>query len=249
MRDIKKILDYYYENKSNIKGLFEFYDPLQVARKFKDPYISLLCALFAYGSAKQIVKFLNSLDFNILNSDEKDIKERLNSFKYRFQSYEDVKNIFITTKRLKDNLSIEDTIFNGFKKNALIIEGVNELIKTIYKLNDYSSFGYDFFFGKTFLKEPKSAYKRYNMYLRWMVRKKGIDLGLFSKFEPKYLLMPLDTHSFKTSKELGLTTRTTADFKAVMEVTNNLKKFDPNDPIKYDFALYRISQLKEIKEI
>ena len=60
-----------------------------------------------------------------------------------------------------------------------MIEAVNELIKFIYGLNSYRSDGYEFFFGKSFEREPQSPYKRYNMYLRWMVRDSDIDLGLF----------------------------------------------------------------------
>ncbi len=84
------------------------------------------------------------------------------------------------------------------------------------------------------------------MYLRWMVRKDELDLGLFTKIHTKDLLIPLDTHTHKISLTLGLLKRKIYDYKSVLELTQNLKKLDANDPIKYDFALYRLGQSKEI---
>ncbi|CAA6806958.1 MAG: FIG01146831: hypothetical protein [uncultured Sulfurovum sp.] len=88
------------------------------------------------------------------------------------------------------------------------------------------------------------TYKRYLMFLRWMVRSDEIDLGLWTKIDKKDLLMPLDTHTFKVSQKLGLLKRKTYDMKAVLELTQRLKSFDATDPIKYDFALYRLGQEK-----
>lgn len=88
------------------------------------------------------------------------------------------------------------------------------------------------------------TYKRYMMYLRWMVRKDALDLGLWSKIDKKDLILPLDTHTFKVSQRLGLLKRKTYDMKAAIEVTQRLRKFDKSDPIKYDFALYRLGQEK-----
>ena len=79
---------------------------------------------------------------------------------------------------------------------------------------------------------------------RWMVRSDALDMGLWSKIDKKDLLMPLDTHTFKVSQRLGLLKRKTYDMKATIELTNKLKKFDNSDPIKYDFALYRLGQEK-----
>jgi uncharacterized protein (TIGR02757 family) len=77
-----------------------------------------------------------------------------------------------------------------------------------------------------------------------MVRDDNIDFGIWKKVDKKDLLIPLDTHTFNVSFNLGLLKRKTYDLKAVVELTNTLKKFDPFDPVKYDFALYRIGQEK-----
>ena len=137
----------------------------------------------------------------------------------------------------------------GFERNGLMQEGVNELIKFIYSLNPYRSDGYEFFFGRAYEDRPNSPYKRYNMFLRWMVRDTDIDLGLFKNLPKSELLMPLDVHTHRVSLNLGLIERKSYDFAAVSELTQKLRKFDANDPIKYDFALYRIGQSGELENI
>jgi len=125
------------------------------------------------------------------------------------------------------------------------MEGISAIIKQLQKVYPYQSRGYQFLISKPFLgKKEKSPYKRWLMYLRWMVRKDEIDLGLWQNISKADLLMPLDTHTFNVSLKLGLLKRKTYDFKAVLELTEQLKQFDPLDPIKYDFALYRIGQEK-----
>ena len=76
------------------------------------------------------------------------------------------------------------------------------------------------------------------MYLRWMVRKSVVDLGIWDFIPKSELLIPLDVHVARISRQIGLLKRSSNDFKAVLELSNNLKQFDSNDPIKYDFALF-----------
>ncbi|MEW6601106.1 MAG: TIGR02757 family protein [Nitrospirota bacterium] len=82
-----------------------------------------------------------------------------------------------------------------------------------------------------------SACKRLNLFLRWMVRTKDIDLGIWDRIPPSKLIIPLDTHIARISRCLGLTKRTASDWKTAKEITEELKKFDHRDPLKYDFAL------------
>jgi uncharacterized protein (TIGR02757 family) len=83
-----------------------------------------------------------------------------------------------------------------------------------------------------------SAMKRMCMYLRWMVRKGEVDFGIWNFMPPSELFIPLDTHVARISREMGLLTRKSNDFEAVIELTENLKKFDEQDPVKYDFAIF-----------
>ena len=87
-----------------------------------------------------------------------------------------------------------------------------------------------------------SAAKRINMFLRWMVRKdvQGVDFGIWNKIPMSKLSIPLDVHSGNTARELGLLIRTTDDARAGEELDRHLRMLDPNDPVKYDFALFGI---------
>src|SRR5205085_7298070 len=85
-----------------------------------------------------------------------------------------------------------------------------------------------------------SSAKRICMFLRWMVRKdnRGVDFGLWNNISPSLLCCPLDLHSGRIARELGLLTRKQNDWKSVTELTATLQKFDAADPAKYDFALF-----------
>ena len=80
------------------------------------------------------------------------------------------------------------------------------------------------------------------MFLRWVVRRDdGLDLGLWPEVSPAGLVIPLDTHSARVARALGLTRRATTDWRAAEEVTRSLRCYDPNDPVRYDFALCHVS--------
>ena len=85
-----------------------------------------------------------------------------------------------------------------------------------------------------------SAAKRINMFLRWMVRQdnRGVDFGIWKEHDPANLICPLDIHSGRVARKLGLLSIASDNWKAATELTNSLKEFDPNDPVKYDFALF-----------
>jgi uncharacterized protein (TIGR02757 family) len=220
-------------------------DPLLVASRYNDESIALICALFAYGNVKAIVTFLESLDFSLLEQSDKIIETSLSNHYYRFQCAEDVMALFKALKRLKEIDSIENIFYESYKQEQNILDGLWNVITKLKEVYSYESRGYRFLIGSV----PKKitgagTYKRYLMYLRWMVRKDELDMGLWSKIDKKDLLMPLDTHTFKVSQKLGLLNRKTYDMKATLELTQTLKGFDASDPIKYDFALYRLGQEK-----
>jgi uncharacterized protein (TIGR02757 family) len=88
--------------------------------------------------------------------------------------------------------------------------------------------------------EKGASAKRLNMFLRWMVRKDecGVDFGLWNSIPMSALLLPLDVHTGRQARQLGLLGRNQDDWKSVIELTENLRQFDQNDPVKYDFALF-----------
>jgi uncharacterized protein (TIGR02757 family) len=244
--NIKQLLDLEVA-KRNCEGEVceERLDPIMVAHRYKDPTISLICALFAYGNVKQIVKFLNSLDFSLLQKSDDAISEGLKNHYYRFQKNEDVAALFIALKRLNEKTTLEEVFKSGYLKNRSTIEGINSLIKKLQELYPLESMGYNFLISQVTLKtKGTGALKRWMMYLRWMVRSDNIDMGLWSGVDKSDLIIPLDTHTFNVSKKLGLLERKSYDLEAALELTNKLKEFDRQDPLKYDFALYRIGQEK-----
>lgn len=92
-----------------------------------------------------------------------------------------------------------------------------------------------------------AAAKRLNMFLRWMVRKDncGVDFGIWNILQPAQLVLPLDVHTARVSRKLGLLTRTANDWQAVEEITENLRQLDPADPVKYDFALFSLGAIEQ----
>lgn len=246
LSEIKQLLDNEFKARNSISELcYEKPDPLFVAQKYRDESIALICALFAYGNAHQIIKFLESLDFGLLDESEEKIRKHLSSSYYRFQKSEDITALFIALKRLRDVESLEEIFYKRYKEEANVLDGLWSLIETIRAHYPHESYGYNFLVGKPPRKlSSAGTYKRYLMYLRWMVRKDSLDMGLWSKIDTKDLLMPLDTHTFHMSRKIGLLQRKSCDMKAAVELTKRLQKFDQNDPVKYDFALYRLGQEK-----
>ncbi len=246
--DIKKRLDLEVE-KRNQEGevSLDNLDPILVAHRYQDPSISLICALFSYGNVTQIVKFLESLDFSLLSQSDEEIEKTLAAHYYRFQKSEDVIALFIALKRLHQTRTLEDIFMSGYSKNRSVIDGINATILKLLELYPHSSRGYTFLIGKvTNKRKGAGALKRWMMFLRWMVRDDNIDMGLWKSVDKADLIMPLDTHTFNVGLRLGLLKRETYDLEAAIELTQSLKVFDKDDPLKYDFALYRLGQEKTL---
>lgn len=244
MIDVKSYLDAEVEARNCSDELCEERpDPLMVARQSRDELHALTCALFAYGNVKAIVSFLSPLGQDLIDADEAELRRRLEGKYYRFQSNEDIVQWFITLRALRASGGAEKVFMGGYTDG--LIPGLNALITTLYDLNPYRSKGYEFLITKPIDSIAKaSAMKRWMMYLRWMVRSNELDMGLWSGVETSDLIMPLDTHTFNVSRALGLLKRTQCDLRSAIELTETLKTFDPRDPLKYDFALYRIGQEK-----
>jgi uncharacterized protein (TIGR02757 family) len=95
--------------------------------------------------------------------------------------------------------------------------------------------------------EKKSNCKRLNMFLRWMVRNddKGVDFGIWKSIKSSQLICPVDVHVARVAKRFNLLQRKQIDWEAAIELTEQLKKFDPDDPVKYDFALFGVGVMEK----
>ena len=230
-------------------------DPIQIPHYYQrkeDQEISgFLAATLAWGQRATIIKNSRRLmemmddapyDF-IINHKKKDL-ERFSGFVHRTFNADDCKYYLHALKQLyKSHDGIEGSFNYIHKKN-------NDLSETIHQWRQlFLSFQSDPRQGKH-IGDPlkNSTAKRMLMYLRWMVRKdqSGIDFGLWKAIKPSELYIPLDIHSARSARLLVLLPRTQHDWKAVNELTENLRKIEPKDPVKYDFALYGSSVNKSI---
>ncbi len=250
---IKELLDLEVSSRnSSLELSYDKPDPLLVASRFDDEYKILLCALFGYGKASLIVKFLDSLNMDLLTQSEDSIEKQLNGFYYRFQNSQDVIKIFQTFRNMKQEVSLNELFKNTYIEHNCILEALDSVIRKIHQMANYKSQGFKFLVSSPFKRDKlgniklvgNAPYKRWFMYLRWMIRNDELDLGLWSGIDKKDLILPLDTHTFNVSKTIGLLDRKTYDLQSAVLITQKLRVFDEVDPIKYDFALYRIGQEK-----
>lgn len=220
-------------------------DPIIFSHKFsskKDIEIAgFIASLVAYGQRPVFIKKLNTLLLDIAKSEPHNFIVNfepgiLGDFNYRFGKPEDFAQIFTIMRELytKDG-GLEELFKFGYKKGEQ--ERLFQTVTDYFYSRAAQNAGQGFYF---MIPNPAKggAMKRMSMFLRWMVRKGPVDFGIWDFMPPSELLIPLDVHVARISREMGLLTRKQNDFKAVIELTNNLKKFDPQDPVKYDFAMF-----------
>ena len=255
--NLKQRLNYHYKAFDKTKI---FPDPLQFLHLYKNErdieVIGFLASVFAYGNVKQINNTLERIRTIVKNKPysyvvkftPKDYRD-LKGFKHRFYSQEDIVNLFLVLNHVYKNHNSLKNLFYSFYnphepnlKNT-ISKFSNHFINTAMELTnqDKVSRGVKFMFPNP---EKGSACKRMNLFLRWMVRKDELDFGLWSEIPTSKLIIPVDTHIAEICKSLKLTKRKNVNWKMAEEITENLKKFDPDDPVKYDFALCHIGMRK-----
>jgi uncharacterized protein (TIGR02757 family) len=149
---------------------------------------------------------------------ENDLKYFCRGFEYCYEKYGSLEKLF----------SCAADVWDGF---ALFREEMASANKKLYSIH-IANPGTE--------SENGSACKRLNLTLRWLVREGPIDLALWKKIKPAALFIPLDVHVARTARNLGLLDRKSNDKKAVIALTEKLREFDAEDPVKYDFALFGI---------
>ena len=231
-----------YETESFIKD-----DPIQFIHKFKTKedieLAGFIASLFAYGNRKMFIQKLDDLFGRADNDISSYVKngefKNLKGFEYRFSKDFDIIPVFeILNSLYKESKGLEELFSYSFKE-----ERGNDYDRFLDGVVDYfysrapKSAGQGFFH---MIPNPKNggAMKRMNMFLRWMVRKSQVDKGIWDFMKPKDLMIPLDVHVARLSREMGLLNRKSNDYKAVKELTERLKIYSPTDPVKYDFAMF-----------
>ena len=257
---LKKELDALYRNYDRA---YLATDPLMFLHRYEEPadieVVGLITAALAYGHVTMIQRNIQRI-LDIMGKHPARYVRRFEAkkqardfagFSHRFNRGNDVALLLHYMKQMIESAgSIGEYFRMGYEADALNIrEGLLSFVERVLALDCAPLYPR----GKLpndarvrfFLPSPAgtSACKRLNLYLRWMVRNDGLDFGLWDYVAPSQLVIPLDTHIARIAGHIGLTTRKTAGWSMAVEITENLKKLDPTDPIKYDFALCRLGIL------
>ena len=235
-------------------------DPVSIPHLFskkQDIEIAgFFAAIFSWGNRTTIIQktkeLMQRMDMSpyefCKNSVRKDVK-RLKGFKHRTFTEDD---LFYFVEFFRHHYQTSNTLETAFIKNLKNASpaGGNVVGDSLTGFKKY-------FFSLEHLKRTekhisspvqKSTCKRLNMFLRWMVRKdkSGVDLGIWSKkISPSQLICPIDVHVARVARRFDLLQRKQTDWLAAVELTENLKKFDAKDPVKYDFALFGLGALEK----
>lgn len=232
-------------------------DPISVPHQFRQlqdiEIAGFFAAIFSWGIRKTIIQKSNLLlermdhspyDF-CLHHTENNLKHLVPFVHRTFNSDDLLYFISFFKNHYSKHTSLEEAFFNEstLSSKSVVESGLN--------------FFYDYFFSQPWFlnrtkkhiaaPKKKSSCKRLNMFLRWMVRNNhtGVDFGLWKKIKPSQLICPLDVHVARVARGLHLLERKQNDWQAATELTLNLKKLDPRDPVKYDFALFGLGIIEK----
>lgn len=221
-------------------------DPIQIPHRYslkEDIEIAgFLTSTIAWGNRKMIINSANKLmiamgdspyDF-VMSHKEKNLS-LLDNFVHRTFNHEDVKFFIKSLKNIYQNNNGLEAIFSNNATSNSTQEAISKFKQVFFEIEHLPR-------TTKHVSDPLngSAAKRINMFLRWMVRddSTGVDFGIWKSIPTSALSCPLDVHSGNVARKLGILTRKQNDAKALAELDENLRNFDPNDPVKYDFALF-----------
>ncbi len=226
-------------------------DPLEFVHKYKDPadreVAALVASSLAYGRVKQILAAVSSVldlmgpsPFGWLKATpDRAIRDSVVGFRHRFAAEGHMACLLIGAKRaLNRHDSLENCFLSGWHSDFDTV--LPALPHFVNQISDRGNCGH-------LLPDPDkgSSCKRINLMLRWLVRHDAVDPGGWQDIPAAALVVPLDTHMKKIGIHLGFTTRSGADMRTALEITEGFRKLSPDDPVKYDFALTRLGIRKD----
>jgi len=245
--DLKYFLDDLVEKYNHTDFIVN--DPISIPHLFtKKQDIEIMgfwCAMLAWGQritiinkSKELIRLMDDSPFDFIVGHQPQDLKRFEKFVHRTFNYTDTLYFIHFFKNYYANHdSLEWAFAHELGASADTIEGglvgFHKLFFSLPECPDRT---------KKHIATPfrRSACKRMNMYLRWMVRKdtKGVDFGLWNTIKSTQLVCPCDLHVDRVARKLGLISRKQTDWQTALELTKALKLFDANDPVKYDFALF-----------
>lgn len=227
-------------------------DPIQIPRQYsikQDIEITAFwTAMLSWGQRKTIIRKCSELfelmgasPFQFIIDHKESDRRRFSEFKHRTFQYTDCLYFLEFMQWYYRNYESMEDHFRKFDKIRDSLDSFHQMFFHLESAPQRT---------KKHVSCPakNSSCKRLNMFLRWMVRKdnKGVDFGIWNSISPSELMIPLDVHVERVARRLGLLHRKQRDWKAVEELTNNLRQLHPEDPVKYDYALYGMGVLGEL---
>lgn len=221
-------------------------DPIQIPHLYslkEDIEIAgFLSATIAWGNrkmiisnAKKLMELMGNTPFDFVMSHTKKDLDTLQQFVHRTFNGEDCKTFVMALQNIYQNHQGLEAVFAQNQTDQSMQESISKFKSLFFEIpHSYRT--------QKHISDPlnNSAAKRLNMWLRWNCRQdqKGVDLGIWKSIPSSKLSCPLDVHSGNVARKLGLLTRKQNDGKALSELDANLRLLDPQDPVKYDFALF-----------
>lgn len=229
-------------------------DPIQVPHAFTKKedieIIGFLIATIAWGnrkyilnSGKRLIDIFGNSPYDFVMEYDNSKAEYFDGFVHRTFNSIDLAYFVEALQNIYNHHGGLESIFTKHATKDSLQPAIHELKKIFFELPHPKR-------TQKHVSDPKrnSAAKRINMYLRWMVRKdnNGVDFGLWKNLKPNQLSCPLDVHSGNIARKLNILNRKQNDAKAVLELDAGLRKMDPLDPVKYDFALFGLGVYNEL---
>jgi len=221
-------------------------DPIQVPHSFmakEDIEISaFLTATIAWGNRKSIIKnahrmmhLLDNEPYQFVTHHTESDLQKLTPFVHRTFNATDLAHFIRGLKHIYINYGGLERVFLRHSQPTTLQPAISALKRIFFEIPHLQR-------STKHISDPSrgSAAKRLNMFLRWMVRRDttGVDFGLWETISPAQLSCPLDVHSARVARSLGLLKRRQNDARALSELDERLRMLDPIDPVKYDFALF-----------
>ncbi|MCX7944096.1 MAG: TIGR02757 family protein [Deltaproteobacteria bacterium] len=248
LREILETLYHKINNKSSIRN-----DPIKFPHRYKNEedvlLVGFISAIYSYGKVDLFTPILERIFTplgdtpaqSLKKMTSQDIAEISTNNYYRFYTSKDLSILLLTLRNILRKNSLIDFFEDSLNQNEIISSILSLRNNFFYEMMNIGSVkitnGISFMFPDP---NSGSALKRIFMFLRWMVRRDEIDFGIIKSIKPKNLIIPLDTHIANIARLLDMTRRKNNDLKCAIEITHFLGKVEPNDPVKYDFALAHI---------
>ena len=236
-------------------------DPIQIVRRWREPadreVVGFCAAALAFGRVSSVLQSIERL-VALMEGEPANYVRRFDprreaaafrSLGHRWTRGPDLAALLWTIRQMIDRAgSIEGFFLKGDDPGADDVEsGLDSFSNRALALDLRAAYGtvprrpgVCFFFPRP---SAGSACKRLNLFLRWMVRRDALDLGVWARVSPSRLVIPLDTHVVRVGRCLQLTRRTSPGWPMARDITRSLRRLDADDPVKYDFALCHLGMM------